>query len=118
MVISKGRWLTTGRKIMDSSRADFTRIIELTEKNQNVKERATIYAMIGDQYYKSGMKDSAHINLNKAIELDPENANFIIQKGDMEVKENITTRLSSITTRQWRWEGMMLTCTRSVQVQG
>jgi tetratricopeptide (TPR) repeat protein len=77
-----------GKKMMDSSRADFTRIIELTEKNQNVKERATIYAMIGDQYYKSGMKDSANANLNKAIELDPDNANFYIQKGDMAAKEN------------------------------
>jgi tetratricopeptide (TPR) repeat protein len=78
----------SGKKEIESSRADFTRIIELTEKNQNVKERATIYAMIGDQYYKSGMKDSANANLNKAIELDPNNANFYIQKGDMAVKEN------------------------------
>jgi len=78
----------SGKKKFDSSRADFTRIIELTEKNQNVKERATIYAMIGDQYFKSGMKDSANVNLIKAIELDPDNANFIIQKGDMAAKEN------------------------------
>ncbi len=66
----------SGKKKIEASRADFTRIIELTEKNKNVKERATIYAMIGDQYYKSGMKDSANANLNKAIALDPANANF------------------------------------------
>ena len=76
----------SGKKETDKSRADFTRIIELTEKNKNVKERATIYAMIGDQYFKSGMKDSATASLNKAIELDPANASFIIQQGDMEVK--------------------------------
>jgi tetratricopeptide (TPR) repeat protein len=78
----------SGKKDIEASRADFTRIIELTEKNQNVKEKAAIYAMIGDQYYKSGMKDSANANLNKAIELDPGNANFYIQKGDMAAREN------------------------------
>ncbi len=76
----------TGKKNMEASRADFARIIDLTEKNKNVKERATIYAMIADQYFKSGMKDSATVNINKAIDLDPDNANFYIQKGDMEVK--------------------------------
>jgi tetratricopeptide (TPR) repeat protein len=77
----------SGKKMHDSSRADFERIIQLTEKNQNIKERATIYAMIGDLYWKSGMKDSAVSNLDKAISLDPANPSFIIQKGDMAVKE-------------------------------
>jgi tetratricopeptide (TPR) repeat protein len=77
----------SGKKMVDSSRADFERIILLTEKNQNVKERATIYAMIGDLYWKSGMKDSAVANLDKALALDPSNPSFFIQKGDMAVKE-------------------------------
>jgi tetratricopeptide (TPR) repeat protein len=76
-----------GKKMTDSSRADFERIIQLTEKNQNTKERASIYAMIGDLYWKSGMKDSAVSNLNKAMALDPANASFYIQKGDMAAKE-------------------------------
>ena len=71
----------------DSSRADFERIIALTEKNQNVKERATIYAMIADQYWKSDLKDSARSNLDKAMALDPNNSNFYIQKGDWSVKD-------------------------------
>ncbi len=76
-----------GKKLTDSSRADFERIIQLTEKNQNIKERATIYAMIGDLYWRSGMKDSAVSNLDKAMALDPANASFYIQKGDMAAKE-------------------------------
>jgi lipoprotein NlpI len=76
-----------GKKMTDLSRADFERIIQLTEKNQNTKERASIYAMIGDLYWKSGMKDSAVSNLNKAMVLDPANASFYIQKGDMAAKE-------------------------------
>ncbi|HLO79330.1 MAG TPA: hypothetical protein VK166_00140 [Chitinophagaceae bacterium] len=76
-----------GKKKQDSSRADLERIIQLTEKNQNIKERATIYAMIGDLYWKSGMKDSAISNLDKAMALDPANPSFYIQKGDMAVKE-------------------------------
>ncbi len=76
-----------GKKMIAESRADFERIIQLTEKNQNVNERATIYAMIGDLYWKSGMKDSAISNLDKAIALAPANATFYIQKGDMGVKE-------------------------------
>jgi tetratricopeptide (TPR) repeat protein len=77
----------SGKKMVGESRADFERIIQLTEKNQNIKERAAIYAMIGDLYWKSGMKDSALSNLDKAIALDPANASFYIQKGDMGVKD-------------------------------
>lgn len=78
----------SGKKNSTASRADFTRIIELTEKNKNTKERATIYAMIADQYYKAGKKDSARVNLDKAKNLDPSNSNFLIQQGDWSAKEN------------------------------
>lgn len=76
-----------GKKMTDSSRADFERIIQLTEKNQNVKERATIYAMIADLYWQSGLRDSASANMEKAIALDPANASFYIQKGDMRARD-------------------------------
>jgi tetratricopeptide (TPR) repeat protein len=76
-----------GKKMVDSSRSDFERIIQLTEKNQNIKERATIYAMIGDLYSQSGLKDSATANIDKAISLDPGNASFYIQKGDLHARE-------------------------------
>jgi hypothetical protein len=48
-----------------------------------VKERATIYAKIADMNYQSGKMAEGDANLAKAMELDPSNTNFIIQKGDM-----------------------------------
>lgn len=69
----------------DAATADFNKIIELTEKNKNVKERATIYAKIADMNYQSGKMNEGDANLAKAMELDPSNTNFLIQKGDMYV---------------------------------
>jgi len=76
-----------GLKNSDAATADFNQIITLTEKNQNVKERATIYAKIADMNYESGKMAEGDANLAKAMELDPSNTNFIIQKGDMYVRQ-------------------------------
>jgi tetratricopeptide (TPR) repeat protein len=76
-----------GLKNTDAATADFNQIITLTEKNQNVKERATIYAKIADMNYQSGKMAEGDTNLAKAMELDPSNTNFIIQKGDMYVRQ-------------------------------
>lgn len=70
----------------DAATADFNRIIELTEKNQNVKERATIYAKIADMQDRSGKIAEADSSLNKAIALDPTNSKYVIQRGDMYVR--------------------------------
>lgn len=71
----------------DASSADFNRIIELTEKNQNVKDRATIYAKIADLDYQAGRSAEGDAHLAKAMELDPSNSNFTIQMGDHYVRE-------------------------------
>jgi len=71
----------------DAATADFNQIIALTEKNQNVKERATIYAKVADMNYQAGKMAEGDANLAKAMELDPANTNFIIQKGDVYVKQ-------------------------------
>lgn len=71
----------------DAATADFNQIIALTEKNRNVKERATIYAKIADMNYQAGKMSEGDANLAKAMELDPSNTNFIIQKGDMYVRQ-------------------------------
>jgi len=76
-----------GLKNSDAATADFNRIIALTEKNQNVKERATIYAKIADMDYQAGRMNEGDASLAKAMELDPSNTNFPIQKGDMYVKQ-------------------------------
>lgn len=71
---------------MDAATADYERIIQLTEKNQNVKERATIYAKVADLNYKSGKTAEAETYLAKAMELDPANPDFVILKGDWALK--------------------------------
>ena len=71
---------------MEAATADYNKIIELTEKNQNVAERATIYAKVADLYYKSGKTVEAEQYLATAIELDPSNPDFYVIKGDWGVK--------------------------------
>jgi tetratricopeptide (TPR) repeat protein len=71
---------------VDAATADYQRIIDLTEKNENVKERATIYAKVADLYYKSGKTAEARTYLEKAMELDPANADFVIMEGDWALK--------------------------------
>lgn len=66
----------------EAATADFNRIIELTEKNQNVKDRATIYAKIADLDFQAGKMAEGDSNLAKAMQLDPSNANFTIAQGD------------------------------------
>ena len=67
---------------IDLAIADYNRIIELTEKNENVAERATNYAKVADLYYKQGNTAEAQANMAKAIELDPTNPDFAIIQGD------------------------------------
>jgi tetratricopeptide (TPR) repeat protein len=71
----------------DAAQADFDRIIALTEKNQNVKQRATIYAKIADLNYQAGRFAEGDSSLAKAMTLDPGNPNFSIQQGDRYVRE-------------------------------
>lgn len=67
--------------------ADFNKVIELTEKNKNIKERATIYAKIAELDWQQQMYPDAYNNLATAIKLDPTNADFFLQRGDMFLKE-------------------------------
>ena len=71
---------------MDAATADYNRIIELTEKNQNVAERASIYAKVADLNYKAGKTAEAEQYLAKAMELDPGNADYYVLKGDWGVR--------------------------------
>lgn len=70
----------------DAAQADFDRIIALTEKNQNVKQRATLYAKIADLNYQAGRFAEGDSSLAKAMALDPGNANYSIQQGDRYVR--------------------------------
>lgn len=67
------------------SKADYERIIALSAKNKNVSERASIYAMLGDIQYQQGQTDSAMIQVQNAIALDPK-PDYYIQMGDFYYK--------------------------------
>jgi len=72
----------------EESKATFSKMISLTEKNQNTKARASNYATLSAvEYRQLNEKDSAYFYLDKAIQLDSTNANFYIQKGDMLIGE-------------------------------
>ena len=72
----------------DASKATFSNVIALTEKNQNTKARASNYAVLSALHYRQlNETDSGYYYLDKAIELDSTNSNFYIQKGDMLISE-------------------------------
>ena len=66
----------------DAATADYNSIIALTEKNENVRERATIHAKVADLNYKAGKTAEAEQHLAQAMALDPANPDFVIMKGD------------------------------------
>jgi tetratricopeptide (TPR) repeat protein len=71
-------------KQYDASRASFAKVIELTEKNKDVKARASNYGVMSAMYWRQlNYRDSANYFLEKAVALDPSNPRFVIQKGDM-----------------------------------
>ena len=68
------------------AKADLETITNLTAKNKNVKSRATIFARLAQLNFQLGMLAEADSNLQKAIELNPQNPDFYIQQGDMQLK--------------------------------
>jgi tetratricopeptide (TPR) repeat protein len=72
-----------GLKMQTEAKADFAQIIDLTQKNQNVKDRATIYAKIAEIDLKQNMYSDAMNNVETAISTDSTNSDFYILKGDI-----------------------------------
>lgn len=70
-------------KMIVDAKADFAQIIDLTQKNRNVKDRATIYAKMGEIDLKQKMYADAMNNADAAIAADNANADFYILKGDI-----------------------------------
>lgn len=69
-----------------AAKEDILKITDLTKKNKNVKARATMFAQLAHLDFQLNMLAEADSNLAKAMELDPANPSFFIQKGDMMVK--------------------------------
>jgi len=66
------------------AQAELNEVIALTEKNQNTQERASNYALMAALYDRQfNSRDTALLYLDKAMEMDPTNTHFWIQKGDM-----------------------------------
>lgn len=71
---------------MEAATADYNKLIELTEKNENVAERATIYTKVADLYYKAGKSAEADQYLAKAMELNPSSPDPYVLRGDWAVR--------------------------------
>ena len=72
----------------EDAKADIVKITDLTKKNKDIKARAKMFAQLSHLDFQLNMLAEADTNLIKAIELDPENPAFYIQKGDMMIKIN------------------------------
>ncbi|MEP6467715.1 MAG: hypothetical protein ABJB05_15500 [Parafilimonas sp.] len=72
-----------GLKMNTEAKADFAQIIDLTAKNRNTKDRATIYAKMAEIDLKQKMYSDAMNNVETAITTDNLNADFYILKGDI-----------------------------------
>ncbi len=74
-----------GLKQVANAQADFNTVIDLTSKNRNVKERATIYAKMAEINLQQKMYEDAMNNLQQAIALDASNPDFYMLQGDVQV---------------------------------
>jgi tetratricopeptide (TPR) repeat protein len=72
---------------MEAATADYNRVIELTEKNENVAERATLHAYLANLYHQSGKIAEADSVMATAMELDPANPDFLVIQGDWGVRD-------------------------------
>lgn len=69
---------------VEGSQQELTRVMELTENNQNTAQRASNYALMAALYDRQmGQTDSALVYLDKAKELDPGNVKYTLQEGDI-----------------------------------
>ena len=84
-----------GLKMNTEAKADFAQIIDLTSKNRNTKDRATIYAKIAEIDLRQDMYSDATNNVQSAIALDNTNADFYILKGDVYLAQNDYTNAMS-----------------------
>jgi len=72
----------------EDAKSDIIKITELTKKNKDIRKRATMFAQLAHLDFQLNMLAAADTNLSRAIELDPANPAFYIQKGDMMIKIN------------------------------
>lgn len=84
-----------GLKMQAEAKADFAQITDLTTKNRNTKDRATIYAKMAEIDLKQNMYSDAMNNVETAISTDNSNTDFYILKGDIYTAQNDYTNAMS-----------------------
>lgn len=72
---------------IEAATADYDLMIEMTEMNQNITERATLYAKVANLNYRAGKIPEAQEYIGKAMELDPDNPDPYIVRGDWAVND-------------------------------
>ncbi|MBS1933908.1 MAG: tetratricopeptide repeat protein [Bacteroidetes bacterium] len=78
------------------AKSDLNTIAGLTQKNQNITERATIYAKMAEVDMKQQMYSSALQNIQAAISMDNSNLDFYMQRGDINAASgNLSEALSN-----------------------
>ncbi len=83
-----------GLNRVTDAKADFNTVIALTEKNRNVKDRATIYAKIAEINLGQGMYEDAMNSVSQAISLDAGNPDFYMLQGDIQAQQGKFTEAS------------------------
>jgi len=85
-----------GLGMADNAKADLATITNLTGKNRNTAQRATIYSKIAETEMKQGMYTDALQHIGDAISLDGSNLNFYLQRGDINAAAgNYTTAIAN-----------------------
>ncbi len=74
-----------GLGMYPDAKADLNTITDLTQKNRNTAQRATIYAKMAEIDTRQQMYNEALNNIQQAINTDNSNTAFYIQRGDINV---------------------------------
>ncbi len=72
-----------GLSMLSAAKADLGTITNLTQKNRNVSERATIFAKMAALDSRMQQYADAGNNINQAIALDPNNLDLYVLQGDI-----------------------------------
>jgi len=85
-----------GLGMIDNAKADLNTIISLTAKNQNVAQRATIYAKVAEAETRQQLYQDALQHIQQAISMDNNNLSFYMQRGDINAAAgNYTTAIAN-----------------------
>jgi tetratricopeptide (TPR) repeat protein len=80
---------------LQAAKDQYLAIIGLTENNVDTAARAKNYAKVADLEYRSGNRQSADEYLDQAIELDPDNPAYNVQRSDWATNEGDATRAAA-----------------------